>query len=348
MKNKALISLLATATIGVAVTAPAVISHQNTTHIINKVLMVNNTSSSTTNEAVVVNGNSNMNLYGLANGRGIVSYLSTGEMLTILGHQQGDFCKVKVQETGAVGYINISNMQNIINGTSDKFTNISGNGSVVNVSTRLRLRNNPSINANINGYLTNGDQFSILGKQGQWYKISINGQVGFIYQEYANINSLNTSTSSSSSNSSSGITNKTKKIVVNNNDTIGNSSSKSSSAKSLTTSQGNNNVMSLANIQTTAVDQMVQYFRSYDASQHIPAKDLGSPKLFYQTAQFSINQYVTQNSLKDVFGMNGPTYNNIKVNSYYSSKKVLNAINIPQRNWSTTGDGYYVVSIQKI
>ena len=85
MKNRTLMGLIASATIGTAIATPAMIDNQNTTHFVNKVLMVNNTNSSSTNEAVVINGNSNMNLYGLSNGIGIVSKLSTGEMLTILG-----------------------------------------------------------------------------------------------------------------------------------------------------------------------------------------------------------------------------------------------------------------------
>lgn len=100
MKNKALIGLIANTTIGTAIAIPAVINNQTTPHIVNKVLMVNNnTNNSITNEAVVINGNSNMNLYALSNGIGIVSKLSTGEMLTILKRPQNGYCKVKVQET---------------------------------------------------------------------------------------------------------------------------------------------------------------------------------------------------------------------------------------------------------
>lgn len=85
MKKKALMGLIATATIGSAMATPAIISNQNISHDVNNILMVNNDTSAITNEAVVINGNSSMKLYGLSNGSGIVSNLSTGEMLTILG-----------------------------------------------------------------------------------------------------------------------------------------------------------------------------------------------------------------------------------------------------------------------
>ena len=207
MKNKVLMGLIATATIGTSIVTPAMIKSPNTTKIVNKVLMVNNANSSLTNEAVVINGNSSMNLYGLSNGFGIVSNLSTGEMLTILGQVQNGYCKVKVQETGAVGYINVANMQNILNGTNDSFTQLSGIGQVVNVSSNVRLRSNPAIGNNIIGHLSNGTSLNILGKQGQWYKVSVNGQTGFIYEEYVSINVTSSNRKTLSTNSSNHVKN---------------------------------------------------------------------------------------------------------------------------------------------
>lgn len=228
MKNRTLMGLIASATIGTAIATPAMIDNQNTSHFVNKVLMVNNTNSSLTNEAVVINGNSSMNLYALSNGIGIVSKLSTGEMLTILGEAQNGYCKVKVQETGAVGYINIANMQNILNGTNDTFSKLLGNGQVVNVSSNVRLRSNPSIGNNIIGYLINGTNLNILGKQGQWYKGSVNGQIGFIYEEYVNINTTNSND-------------------VNNQSTTNNINTNSGNTNISTTSSSNSNFTSNTN-----------------------------------------------------------------------------------------------------
>lgn len=235
MKNKLLIGLIAGATVSGAVMAPTISSNLTHDKVINKTLLVNqskensnvygsssviqakgnsianvtNNENSKTNEAVVVKGNSTMNLYALSNGTGLVSKLSTGEMLTVLGRPQGNYCKVWVQETKDMGYINIANMKSIINGTNAIFNPMSERGQVVNVSTRLRLRTGPLINNNVIWYLTNGEQFSILGKQGQWYKIDVNGQIGFIYEEYVSTNisnnSNNTSNSIASVNSQSSI-----------------------------------------------------------------------------------------------------------------------------------------------
>lgn len=214
MKNKLLVGLIAGATVSGAVMIPVISSNSNHKKIINKTLLVTSSNSNNninnegtkTNEAVVVKGNSAMNLYALSNGTGIVSKLSTGEMLTVLGRPQGKYCKVWVQETEDMGYINIANMKSIFNGTDATFKPLSGSGQVINVSTRLSLRTGPSINNNIIWYLTNGEQFNILGKQGQWYKIDVNGQIGFVYGEYvspnisSNIGSINDQSSTTINN----------------------------------------------------------------------------------------------------------------------------------------------------
>lgn len=247
MKNKLLIGLIAGATVSGAVMAPTISSNLAHDKVINKTLLVNqskensnvygsssviqargnsianvtNNENSKTNEAVVVKGNSTMNLYALSNGTGLVSKLSTGEMLTVLGRPQGNYCKVWVQETKDMGYINIANIKSIINGTNATFNPMSGSGQVVNVSTRLRLRTGPSINNNVIWYLTNGEQFSILGKQGQWYKIDVNGQIGFVYEEY-----VSTNISNNSNNTSNNIASVNSQSSINaNNNTIRNANS---------------------------------------------------------------------------------------------------------------------------
>lgn len=236
MKKRAVISLMAGATIVTSIGVPMAMSHQNN-RIVNKVLMSSNISTSRTNEAVVVSGNSQMNLYALSNGKGIISNLSTEEMLSILG-QQGNYCKVRVQETGVTGYINIANIQKIINGTNVSLTQLSKSGQIVNVSTRVRLRSNPSINANIISYLKNGSNVKILGKQGQWYKVSINGQIGFIYEEYITLINNNQQATSVNKNSSKMLTN-IKENNSSNNGTSSNNRSNSvlSNSKNISTNK---------------------------------------------------------------------------------------------------------------
>lgn len=260
MKKRAVISLIAGATIGTSIGAPIAMRHQSN-EMINKVLMSSNIDTSRTNEAVVVSGNTQMNLYALPNGKGIISNLSVGEMLSILV-QQGSYCKVKVQETGEIGYINVANMQRIINCTNVPITLLSKSGKIVNVSTRVRLRSNPSINANIINYLKNGSNVNILGKQGQWYKVSINGQIGFIYEEYIALINNNQQINSENKNSSKILINMKENNSLNNSSTlsnnildnkISNSSSVSNNSKNMLTSKIVNKKKTSNKITTTKV-----------------------------------------------------------------------------------------------
>lgn len=68
-------------------------------------------------------------------------------------------------------------------------------GEVVNISSSLRVRSNAGTNSSIIGYLYNGDKFDILGKQGEWYKISYYNSVGYIYKDYVKEIQVDTSTS---------------------------------------------------------------------------------------------------------------------------------------------------------
>lgn len=332
MKNKALIGLIATATIGTAITIPVIKDNQNTTHIINKVLMVNNTNNSSTNEAVVINGNSNMNLYALSNGSGIVSNLSVGEMLTVLGQSQNGYCKVKVQETGAIGYVNVDNMQDILNGTNDTFTQLSGTGQVINVSSNVRLRSIPAIGNNIICHLTNGTSLNILGKQGQWYKVSVNGQIGFIYEEYVstnitdsisqsatnnNINTKASATSTSSSTSSSINSNKhTKKVVTRTKSSITSNSS----------SNINNNIKNTSNNSSKKIKNVINITIPKNEKLFLFAKP-NSPNIVD-----ALNGKLTLSILKEENGwsyVEGQDYNgyvpNIVLKSAINGKNLMSA-----------------------
>ncbi len=79
------------------------------TKVVNKVLL--SAPTSTNGRAVVVNtDNSPIVLYSSAStSSSITSYISVGEMLTIESSEK-NFYKVKVQETGAVGYISAHNI----------------------------------------------------------------------------------------------------------------------------------------------------------------------------------------------------------------------------------------------
>ena len=164
----------------------------NKTEVTNNVLLsaVNNN----TNKAVVINTNkSPLVLYkGTDSSSSVLSYISVGEMLNVESSGSA-FYKVQVEETGAVGYISVNNLQIISSGVNDSYNDINKEGSIINVDSSVHLRGNATMDSSILANLKNNTNINILGKQGSWYKVSIDGEIGFLYQSYVGVsnNSIN-------------------------------------------------------------------------------------------------------------------------------------------------------------
>ncbi|MGL4848668.1 MAG: SH3 domain-containing protein, partial [Clostridium sp.] len=87
-----------------------------------------------------------------------------------------------------------------LNGSKNniKNENISTNrGKVINITSSLRVREGASTNTPVVGYLKNGDIVNILGKSNNFYKISVNGTIGYVYSDY--IENLNKNNSNNNS-----------------------------------------------------------------------------------------------------------------------------------------------------
>ncbi|MBU5592535.1 SH3 domain-containing protein [Clostridium sp. MSJ-4] len=67
-------------------------------------------------------------------------------------------------------------------------------GEVINVSTKLNLRESPSTDSSIIGHLIKGEQFDIKGKSDDWYNVDFNGKVGYIHKNF--VKELNSNTES--------------------------------------------------------------------------------------------------------------------------------------------------------
>ncbi|MGL4990995.1 MAG: polysaccharide deacetylase family protein [Sarcina sp.] len=157
------------------------------------------------NKAVVINSNSKPELLDMtASGNSpIKAYLSVGQMLTI-NSTSGDYCNVTVQENGIKGYILNSNVKKITSGVNSPFSPMNTNGQVINVSTIVHLRSNATMNSSIIANLPNSTSLKILGKKGNWYKVSVGGQTGFIYQLYVSTNSTGSAMKPTTSTNNSG------------------------------------------------------------------------------------------------------------------------------------------------
>ena len=135
----------------------------------------------------------------------VFSNVSVGEMATINnGNIDNGYYKVTIHETGDVGYLKSSDVQEIHNYLDSPLTSLNEDGSIVNVSYAVNVRQGAGLNTDVLTTLHNGKNVKVIGKQGEWYKVQVDGITGYIYQEYISINkTVNKDTHTSS------LTNKT-------------------------------------------------------------------------------------------------------------------------------------------
>jgi len=143
----------------------------------------------------------------------VIGYLTNGEIFNIDG-KEGSWYKINAN--GKVGYIHGDYVKEL-SGNSNSSSNNSGSnsnldtslagkkGTVVNVSTSLRVRQSPSTNSSVVGSLRGGQTFEIKGKSGSWYYINSNGLTGYIHGDYVQVgeNSSNNGGQSSGNNGQS-------------------------------------------------------------------------------------------------------------------------------------------------
>ncbi|MFR1783066.1 MAG: NlpC/P60 family protein [Sarcina ventriculi] len=135
----------------------------------------------------------------------VFSNVSVGEMATINnGNIDNGYYKVTIHETGDVGYLKSSDVQEIHNYPDSPLTSLNEDGSIVNVSYAVNVRQGAGLNTDVLTTLHNGKNVKVIGKQGEWCKVQVDGITGYIYQEYISINkTVNKDTHTSS------LTNKT-------------------------------------------------------------------------------------------------------------------------------------------
>ncbi|HAT4365179.1 TPA: SH3 domain-containing protein [Clostridium perfringens] len=143
----------------------------------------------------------------------VVGYLTNGEVFNIDG-KEGSWYKINAN--GKVGYIHGDYVKEV-SGNSNSSSNNSGSnsnldtslagkkGTVVNVSTSLRVRQSPSTNSSVVGSLRGGQTFEIKGKSGSWYYINANGTTGYIHGDYVQVGESSSNNGGQSSENNSGM-----------------------------------------------------------------------------------------------------------------------------------------------
>lgn len=221
MKKRSVASLIAVAAVATSIGTSATAYKGAVKKSKNDVLLSNFTTENTNKYAVVINGDNSLVLKSDLNNDKISSYLSVGEMLTIEA-KVGDYYKVVVQETGATGYINAKNTEIIESGVNSSLESLKEKGTVINVTTDVRIREKATMNSKVISTLHNGAKLQIVGKQGEWYEVDCNGIKGFVYFEY--IESIVESNSNSNDNSNNKIKNSStanKKLLSVNENSLG-------------------------------------------------------------------------------------------------------------------------------
>ena len=154
----------------------------------------------------------------------VIGYLTNGEIFNI---DEKDGSWYKINGNGKVGYIHgdyvkelsgNSNSNNNSVSSSNLDTSLVGKkGTVVNVSTFLRVRQSPSTSSSVVGSLRGGQTFEIKGKSGSWYYINANGLTGYIHGDYVQVGGSNSNNGGQSSENNSGmdtsLAEKTGKVV---------------------------------------------------------------------------------------------------------------------------------------
>ena len=127
---------------------------------------------------------------------GVITALGKGAEVKVVG-EEGDWYKVYSESFGYgyahKNYITIQNNNN--NDNNNNNNNNGGNqesskqtGTIVNISTTLNVRSGASTGSRVVGTLRNGANITIVGQEGNWYKIEDSSfGTGYVYGDYVKI-----------------------------------------------------------------------------------------------------------------------------------------------------------------
>ncbi|HAT4364893.1 TPA: SH3 domain-containing protein [Clostridium perfringens] len=139
----------------------------------------------------------------------ILGYANPFTMLQILNTNESTV--EVITQNGLRGYLNSDEFTLVDSAINDKLIEKNMEGYVTNVSTVLNLRKEPRIGSEIINRLLNNTKVNIIGKQGSWYKIEVNGQKGYVYGMFLNEGTIKDKNSNIVSNKKSEVKSEDKK-----------------------------------------------------------------------------------------------------------------------------------------
>ena len=131
----------------------------------------------------------------------ILGYANPFTMLEILNTNESTV--EVITQNGLRGYVNADEFTLVESAVNDKLIEKNMEGHVTNVSTVLNLRKEPRIGSETINRLLNNTRVNIIGKQGSWYKIELNGQKGYVYGMFLNEGTIKNNNSNVASNKKS-------------------------------------------------------------------------------------------------------------------------------------------------
>lgn len=167
-------------------------------------------SSSASKTGKVVNVTTNLRVRsGAGTNTSVLGYITNGTNVNITG-ESGNWYQINFNgKTGYVAkeYISVSGSSGGTStpsnsGNQQTPTTTNKTGTVVNVTSNLRVRSGASTSSSTLGYITNGTKVNITGESGNWYQINYNNKVGYVSKDYISVSN----TSSGGNNVSRGDT----------------------------------------------------------------------------------------------------------------------------------------------
>ena len=152
-----------------------------------------NTTTNASGTGTVVGVSSTLNIRsGAGTGHSVVGHLRNGETVNITGKENGWY---RINHNGVTGYVSAEYLKEGSSGgnnsgstnagsSSNTTTNVSGKGTVVNVSTSLNVRLGAGTEHAVVGSLLNGQVVNIVRKEGSWYHIEHNGIRGYVLESF--------------------------------------------------------------------------------------------------------------------------------------------------------------------
>ena len=151
---------------------------------------VDTTSKATAQNGQVINVSTTLNIRQAASASSaVLGTLKNGSTFQIIARSGGWY---NIKTGSIVGFVSSDYVKELSSGATSETPKptatvtaaTSTNGTIVNISTNLRVRSTAGTGGQIVGYLLNGTKVTITGESGSWYQIKYNNASAYISKDY--------------------------------------------------------------------------------------------------------------------------------------------------------------------